>query len=138
MASIIKEVVIDAGTDDVWAALRDFGAVHERLVPGFVIDCRLDGGDSRVVTFFNGAVAREALVGVDEEARRLAYSVVDGPTAFTHHSASAQVFADGEGRARLVWTTDLLPDELATRTAALMEHGIGVMKQTLESQAAHR
>lgn len=138
MASIIKEVVIDARPDDVWAAVRDFGALHERLVPGFVVDCRLEGPDTRIVTFFTGAVAREVLIGVDDTRRRLAYSVVDGPLGFTHNNASTQVFADGEENARFVWITDLLPGELATRTAELMEHGIGVIKQTMESQAAHR
>ena len=42
MASIRKEVLIEASADDVWAALRDWGAPHERLVPGFVVDARLD------------------------------------------------------------------------------------------------
>ena len=41
MASVHREVVVDAQPDHVWAAIRDFGAV-ERLVPGFVLDCRLD------------------------------------------------------------------------------------------------
>jgi polyketide cyclase/dehydrase/lipid transport protein len=138
MASIIKDVVIDAPPDEVWAALRDFGALHERLVPGFVVDCRLDGDDTRVVTFFNGAVAREVLIGIDDEARRLAYSVVDGPSPFTHHNSSAQALPQGNESTRFVWITDLLPDELTTRTTQLMEHGIGVIKQTLESQRARR
>jgi polyketide cyclase/dehydrase/lipid transport protein len=138
MATIIKEAVIEARPDDVWAALRDFGALHERLVPGFVVGCHLDGNDTRIVTFFNDAVAREVLIGVDDAVCRLAYAVVEGPLGYTHHSASAQVFADGEQRTRFVWITDLLPDELASRTAELMQHGIGVIKRTLESQAAHR
>src|SRR4051794_8802906 len=58
MASIQKERTIEASPDEVWAALRDWGALHERLVPGFVVDTQLDGED-RIVTFFNGAVARE-------------------------------------------------------------------------------
>jgi hypothetical protein len=138
MATIIKEAVIEARPDDVWAALRDFGALNERLVPGFIVGCRFDGHDTRIVTFFNGAVAREVLIGVDDAARRLAYAVVEGPLGYIHHSASSQVFPDGEKRTRFVWITDLLPDELAGRTAELMGHGIGVIKQTLESQAAHR
>jgi hypothetical protein len=38
MASIHKERKIAASPDEVWAALRDWGALHERLVPGFVTD----------------------------------------------------------------------------------------------------
>lgn len=132
MASIRKEILIEARPDDVWDALRDFGALHKRLVPGFVVATRLDG-DARIVTFFNGAVAREVLVGIDDDARRLAYSVVEGPFNSTHHNASAQVVADGERSSRFVWITDVLPDELAAPTGSLMERGIEVIRQTLES-----
>jgi uncharacterized protein YndB with AHSA1/START domain len=130
MASIRKEISIDAKPEEVWAALRDWGALHERLVPGFVVDTRLDGRD-RIVTFFNGAVVRETLVDLDDPARRLVWSVVDGP--YTHHNGAAEVFDDGDGRARFVWTADLLPNEAAAITDEMMERGIGVVKETLES-----
>jgi Polyketide cyclase / dehydrase and lipid transport len=131
MACIRKETVIDASPDAVWAAVRDWGAPHERLVPGFVVNTQLDGED-RIVTFFNGTVVRELLVDLDDDTRRLVWSVVDGP--YTHHNASAQVFADGEG-ARFVWIADLLPDELAARTAEMMQQGTNIVRQTLEAQA---
>ena len=132
MASIHKEIIIDARPDDVWAALRDWGAVHRRLVPGFVTDTTLDGRD-RIVTFFTGAVVREVLVDLDDKARRLAWTVVDGP--YTHHNAFAQVFPAGDGRTRFVWIADLLPDEAAVRVGELMERGINTVKQTLEHPA---
>jgi carbon monoxide dehydrogenase subunit G len=134
MASIIREIVVDADPADVWAALADFGAVHERLAPGFVVASVLDGPATRVVTFFNGAVAREVLVGTDDDARRLAYSVVEGPLRATHHNASAQVVPE-DGRSRFVWITDVLPDELAEAIGELMDRGISVIKQTLELTA---
>ena len=65
MASIRKEVAIDATPEHVWSALRDVGELLARLVAGFVTDCRLDG-DARVVTFANGMVARELIVDVDD------------------------------------------------------------------------
>ena len=130
MATIIKEALVDAPADAVWAALRDFGAVHRRVAPGFVVDSRLDG-DVRTVTFFNGAVAREALVGVDDDARRLAYAVVESGLGLRHHNASASVLAEGDGRSRFVWVTDVLPDEAAPVVAGMMEQGIDVMRRTL-------
>lgn len=132
MASIRKEISIDASADAVWDALRDWGALHERLVPGFAVDTQLDGED-RIVTFFEGTVLRELLVDLDDDARRLAWSVVDGP--YTHHNASAQVFAEGESAASFVWIADLLPDELATRTGEMMHEGTNAVKRTLEAQA---
>jgi Polyketide cyclase / dehydrase and lipid transport len=130
MASIRKEITIGARPDDAWAALRDFGALHSRLVRGFATDTRIDGQD-RVVTFFNGAVARERHVDTDDDARRLVWSIVDGP--FTHHNASAQVLAAGEADTLFVWIADLLPDEAAERTAEMMERGIKAVKRTLEN-----
>ena len=120
MASIRKEILIDASPEDVWDAVRDWGALHERLVPGFVVDTRLDGED-RIVTFASGMVVREVLIDLDDEARRLVWSIVDGP--YTHHNGVAQVFSEGEDGARFVWTADLLPNELAEPTAEAMEQG---------------
>ncbi len=96
MASIRKETVIDASPADVWAALRDWGALHVRLAPGFALDTRIEGED-RIVTFFNGAVARERLVDRDEQHRRLVWSIIDGP--YTHHNGAAQVLAEGAEKA---------------------------------------
>jgi hypothetical protein len=135
MASIRKEILIEARPENVWAAVRDVGAVHQRLVPGVLVDARLDG-DARVVTFASGAVARELLVDVDDEARRFAYAVVEGPLRATHHNASMQVFANGEGRSQLVWITDVLPNDLAVSISTLVEQGSAAMKQTLEQEAA--
>ena len=132
MASIYKDVRVDVNPDDAWDALRDFGALHERLAAGFVTDTRLEGQD-RIVTFSGGSVLRERLVSVDDDARRLVWSIVDGP--YTHHNGSAQIFCDCDRRTWLVWVTDVLPDELAPRTAAMMERGLQAIKATLESSA---
>jgi hypothetical protein len=128
MASIRREIDIDAAPDDVWAALRDWGSPHERLVPGFVVNTELDG-DDRLVTFYNGVTVREVLVDLDDEERRLVWSVVDG--AYTHHNGAAQVFSDGNGGARFVWTADLLPDAAAPVTGEMMQRGIETVRDTL-------
>jgi carbon monoxide dehydrogenase subunit G len=135
MASIHKEILIDARPEKVWDAIRDVGAVHARLATGFVTDTQLEGG-ARIVTFANGMVVRELIVDIDDESLRLAYAAVGGLTK--HHNASMQVFAQGEGRTRLVWITDLLPNELAGKIRALVERGAEVMKKTLELASASR
>ena len=135
MASIHKEIRIDARPEDVWDAIRDVGAIHRRLAPGFVVDTKLEG-DARIVTFGNGMVVRELIVDMDDAARRLVWSVVGGP--MTHHNASLQVFADGDGRSRVVWIADLLPNDLGPTIAAMIEQGMGVMRQTLERAARQR
>ena len=132
MASIRREVLIDVPAEDLWAAVRDVGALHTRLVTGFVIDCRLEG-NARIVTFANGIVAKELIVDVDDEDRRLAWSASGG--RLSHHNASSQVFAEGAARCRLVWIADLLPDEMAPAITGMIEQGLAAMKQTLERAA---
>ena len=130
MASIRKEFDVDAPAGKVWDAIRDVGAVHTRLARGMVQDTRLEG-DSRVVTFANGEVVRERIVGIDDRSRRLAYAVVGWRT--THHNASFEVVGNGDSRSRVIWITDLLPDELAELVEGLMEQGSAAMKRTLET-----
>ena len=133
MASIHKDIVIDAHPDDVWDALRDFGAVHTRLAPGFVIDAKPDG-DARIVTFANGNVAREVLVDCDEARRRLVYAIAN--ERVSHYSASVQVLADGDRRSRLIWIVDVLPNEIAPYIDAQMELGALAVQNTLKGSAA--
>jgi hypothetical protein len=128
MASIRKEFFLNVSADCVWDVLRDFGAVHTRLAPGFVSDTKLDG-NARIVTFANGSVAREELVTMDDAARRLVYMIRS--EKLTHHNASAEVTASGDG-CRFVWTTDVLPNEIAPYISSQMDAGVGAMKTTLE------
>jgi carbon monoxide dehydrogenase subunit G len=130
MASIRKEIAISAPADKIWDVVRDVGAVHRRMAPGFVVDTRLEEG-ARVVTFANGLVARELIVDVDDAARRLVWAVVGSPR-LTHHNASMQVFADGEHRSRVLWIADVLPNEIAGHIAGMMDGGLATMKKTLE------
>jgi carbon monoxide dehydrogenase subunit G len=132
MASIRKEFFIGAPADDVWDAIRDVGAVHTRLAPGFVTECRMEG-EARVITFANGLVARELIVDVDDNARRLAYSA--RTERLVHHNASAQVFDEGNARCRVVWIADVLPLNAAILVSAMMDEGVAAMRKTLESHS---
>lgn len=50
MASVRKEILVSATPEQVWDAVRDVGAVHQRLTPGLVLDTRLEG-DTRILSF---------------------------------------------------------------------------------------
>ena len=127
MATLKKEIPIAAGATPVWHAVRDFGAVHTKVAPGFLTGLEMDQGD-RILTFFNGMVARERLVTLDDENCRLVYAVIEGQAS--HYNAAVQVFPEGDG-SRIVWTIDLLPNELAPAIGALMDVAAAAMKKAL-------
>ena len=133
MASIHKEIEIERSKEFVWDAVRDVGAIHKRLVPGFVVDCKLEG-DSRVVTFANGTVVREFIVDVDDQKLRHSWSAQGKP--FTHYNASVQIFSEGSNKCRVVWIADLLPNEIAETVSQMIQQGLNTMKQTLENAPA--
>ncbi|MEH2481528.1 carbon monoxide dehydrogenase subunit G [Nitrobacteraceae bacterium AZCC 2146] len=132
MASIHKDILIDAPADEVWDAIADFGALHTRLVPGFVTDTQLDG-DARIVTFSNGSSAREILVDCDQARKRLVYAIVS--ERVKQHSASVQVLSDGATRSRVIWIADVLPHEIAPYMDAQMDLGALAMQKALARTA---
>jgi carbon monoxide dehydrogenase subunit G len=130
MASIRKEILTRAQPEQVWDAIRDIGALHTRLVPGFVVDTKLEPG-ARIVTFGNGMIIREPIIDIDDQTRRLAWSSTGTP--LTHYNASVQVFADPAGDTKVVWIADLLPHEAAPTVGQMMSQGMAAMKNTLDS-----
>ena len=128
MATVIKDILIDAPADAVWDAVADFGAVHRRFAPGFVTNVELIPG-ARMVTFGDGTVAKEVFLGVDHDRRRIAYSIDN--ERLTHHNASFQVFDEGGGKSRLIWTVDVLPDAMGAYLSERMDAGLVSAKATL-------
>jgi carbon monoxide dehydrogenase subunit G len=128
-ATIRKEIHINAESATVWDAVRDFDHVDKRLVPGFVVEVQAEDG-ARDVTFATGAKARELLVSVDDDLRRLVYAIPDG--RFKSYSASVQVFPEGKHRCLLVWIVDLLPNSFESYIKTQMDSAAMIMKDTLE------
>ena len=132
MASVRREITTTARVDDVWSAIRDVGALHTRLVPGFVTDTKLEGA-VRIVRFGNGMVVREPIVTIDDDARRLVWAAEGGITK--HYNASVQVSANDDGSSKVIWIADFLPDSATTAIASAIDTGMMVMKQTLDRLA---
>lgn len=130
MATIYQEFTVDATPEFVWEAIKDVGAVHTRLAKDFVTNTTLDG-DVRIVTFANGYVAKERIVTVSDQQRRLVYTVIDGRAS--HHNAYFQVFAAPNGQSRVLWVTDLFPEEMREPIAQMVELGSAAIVRTLEN-----
>lgn len=134
MATVRKDIFTKAPATEVWAAVRDVGAIHTRLLPGFIADARLDGPRERIVTLGNGMVLREPIITIDDAAMRVVWANEGGST--THSNVSLQVMAEPDGGSRVVWIADFLPDEVATAMATNLTRGSEVMKKTLDRLAA--
>ena len=129
MPAIHHQIHIERPPEFVWDAVRDVGALHSRLVPGFVTATEMLAGvpTTRRVTFANGAVADEVIVDNDDERRRLAWSI----KSVEHHNGVMTVL-DAEGGALVIWTADVLPAELVERFSPMMAKGLSTMKAHLE------
>ncbi len=129
MATIHEEILIAATAEAVWDAVRDFGALHTRLVPGFVVATTVADDAAwpvRVVTFANGTALHERIVSCDDTRRRLVWAIADATVE--HHNGVIEVTADGDG-SRVVWTADVLPDSLAVAFQPLMAAGLATMSK---------
>jgi hypothetical protein len=133
MATIRSELKTRAPADEVWSAVRDIGALHIRLVPGFVVETRLEPG-ARIVTFINGVTLREPIVTLDDEARRLVWAAEGGRAR--HYKAALQVSALPDGLTSVAWTADFLPDDLHAYFSRAIEAGMAAMQKTLDRLAA--
>jgi hypothetical protein len=131
MATIRSELKTRASASDVWSAIRDIGALHTRLVPGFVTDTKLEPG-ARIVTFVNGTVLREPIVTLDDEARRLVWTAEGG----RHYNAALQVSELAGGLTSVVWTADFLPDDASGFLSKAIEAGMAAMQRSLDALAA--
>ena len=134
MASVTREIIIDAAPEDVWRAVSDFVNGPTRMAPGVFADCRLDEPDVRTLVFADGTVARERLIARDDRAQRIVWGWVGDEV--THDNTSMQVFPTEDGRSRLVWIHDTLPDELAGWLAGAMDQLAPCFQQALKSPAA--
>jgi polyketide cyclase/dehydrase/lipid transport protein len=137
VATVHVEADINVSSQRVWDAIADVGAVHRRLLPGRVVDARIED-DTRILTMPDGSQIRELIISVDHSIRRMAYAVTEGQRLpLTYHHAAFQVVDHGD-HSRLVWLTDVLPHAMADAVRPRVERGIIEIKQVLESTETDR
>lgn len=127
MGTAYLEFTLPIDADAAWTKISDFGGAH-RLAPGFIADCSLDESGARLVRFANGMEARERLVSSDPARRRIVYTAIGGPAE--HHNAAMQIISESNG-ARVLWTTDILPDAFGPHIQKLMEEAAAAIKTAI-------
>ncbi|OAS17365.1 SRPBCC family protein [Paenibacillus oryzisoli] len=134
MTTIRKEIALNVSPEHVWDAVKDVGAFHLRLVPGYTENTLLEG-NVRTLILPNGDSVRELIVAVDDNERRMVFAVKEGRMPLLHHNASFQVFPNETNSSTLVWTTDFLPEELGKMIQDQVDRVSEVMKHTIEAAA---
>ena len=105
---------------------------HSLFAP-VLVDGTFDrDAETRTVRFANGMEVQERILDVDEDRRRVAYTVVAGG-GMSYHHASMQIFNAGPEHCRFVWISDFLPAECRDRMAPLVEAGTQALKANLEA-----
>lgn len=130
MASLYREFDVDAPAETVWAAIADVQAVNKLIT--FLGEVTLED-DRRTCSLGDMGALDELIVSVDEENRRLVYSIRESPMNLTHHSASMQAIANGNGGTTFVWITDLKPDSAAALVQEQLDAAVASIKETLHS-----
>ncbi len=132
MATVWWEEPVAAPAERAWAALRRVDIAHRLFSPVLVDGAMADG--VRTVVFANGRTVRERIIAVDEQRRRIAYTVLGDP--FEHHSASMQILPVDQTSCRFVWISDFLPDERAATVRLLVEQGSRALARNIEGGRA--
>jgi len=127
MTTIHRTIDIDATASAVWAKISDTGRISDLI--GF-IESSEQSGDERVCNLDGGGSLTEKVVSVDPALKRVLYSITDSPLNMAFHVASMQVEENGLG-SRLVWTTDLLPSEVAEHLTPMLDSACADMKSNL-------
>lgn len=127
MASITKTIPARGGAAKAWEKISDIGAV-DKLV-SLITSCALDG-DTRLCTLPDGQAIKERIISVDHDARRVVYTVTDGPLPLEFHCAAVQV-TEADSGAEVTWTVDVKPDEIAGPLSDMMDGAAQSMSEAL-------
>ena len=129
MASGKAEASIARNPDDIWKVLREFGALVEYM-PG-IDSCTVDGDIRTVGTM--GISVKEQLRELDDDTRRLSYSVIESPmTNLVSHLVTISVDAEGDGT-HLAWSVEVQPDDLLPLFMGIYEGSVVALKEKFES-----
>lgn len=108
---VIREVVINAEPAKVWALVKDFGAINQwhPAVEKVSLEMRKDDtGEEvqhRLLTLNGGGTLLEKLIGINDDAMKIEYRIVEGVLPVSGYRAIMQVKAGAAaGESVVTWT----------------------------------
>lgn len=127
MATIHLETELAVAPDQLWATVREVGNIAGLLN---ILDASSVDGDQRSCTLAGGGgLLAETILAVDDDHRRVAYTITDSPLPIELHAASMQVLDAGGGRSTFRWITDVKPDALVDGLGPMLAGAVAGMEE---------
>ncbi len=127
MPTIHKVIDIDATADAAWAKLSDTPNIASLI--SFMETSEQDD-DVRVCSIEGGGKLVEKIVEIDQDLKRVAYSITESPLSMEYHAASMQIVPNSR-KCQFVWTTDVQPAAVVDHFGPMIERACGDMQKTL-------
>lgn len=107
MAEVREEGELGASADEVWKVVGDFVGLIEGM--GLPVEAEGEGiGQTRKISMGPAPII-ERLEERDEDAKKIVYSIVEGPLPVTSYVSTMQLSDAGEGRSKLTWSSTFEP-----------------------------
>jgi hypothetical protein len=123
VATIRIDAPLPAAPADVWHLIRDAGNLS--WWPGVQSSELRDM--TRWVTLTTGAVLEEPVITIDDELRRLQYTIVGPPLNAEFCTFTVDVL-DFDGRTLLVYSCDVKPDALAAMLKPALDAAVASLR----------
>ena len=127
MKKIRIEKQIKCSVDSLWELFSD--VTRSDWVP-FANEIILEN-DVRTFKMDGVGEIKEKIIEKDQANKSLTYSVIKSPAPLSHHLAKVTVLEDNNF-SKLVWTSEVEPDEFEKLIADGMESSIEMIKKILE------
>lgn len=130
MIGIDVRRTVPAPADDVWNALRSFEGIEKWLPVIERSEVHGEGaGATRVCTMSDGGQLRERLEEVDDDQRRLTYTIEEAPMPVHDYRSTMQVVPEGDSASTVLWTAQFgapegAADELEATMRTVYESGL--------------
>jgi len=128
MKTIVIDESLNATAAQVWTIVSDI--TRADWVPSVESITAID--DVRSFTMAGIGEVQEKILLLDHEALCLQYSAIKTPSMVAHHLAKIQLEPSDHG-CRIIWTTEIEPDEFAVA----VEHGMRISLQGLRGVLAN-
>lgn len=131
MATLRSDVTIGRPAEEVWAVVSDAGRISEWFPS--ILTSSADG-DQRSCELEGGVPLTEEIVTNDPALRRFQYRITGGGVPVHSHLGTVDVLGLDDDRSLVVYSTEVMPDELAGALGPAIDNGVQGLKQYCEGR----